>query len=292
MEPNYIKSEIPKVSVIIPVKNSQRSIEACLCSVREQSYPNIELIVVDNGSLDDTVQIAKSYSDEVLHAPGLRTTARNMGAKHATGSLILNIDSDMILPPNIVNECLTEITRGNDGIVLPEINLVTGFWMAASSFMKNIDKSPIEGVRMITREAFETLGGYNELLEAGEDFDLHYRFVDAGFKTGRVKSIVLHDIQHLRITDLLAKNRSYAKSLRRFLELHEHNIQRQESSVFLQIVKCGEKIAEKPHLFLGWFVILCIMKLQIEFALHILPILKRLSNWTASARCRRGRDNS
>jgi glycosyltransferase involved in cell wall biosynthesis len=55
----------PLVSVIIPTKNSAKTIEKCLKSVKDQTYKNIEIIVVDNFSTDGTYEIAKKYTEKV-----------------------------------------------------------------------------------------------------------------------------------------------------------------------------------------------------------------------------------
>ena len=57
----------PLVSVIVPTKNSSKTLEACLRSIKEQSYKNIEIIVVDNNSIDDTKESAKKYTDKVFN---------------------------------------------------------------------------------------------------------------------------------------------------------------------------------------------------------------------------------
>jgi glycosyltransferase involved in cell wall biosynthesis len=86
----------PLVSVIVPTRNNAGTIAACLNSIRKQSYRQIELIVVDNGSNDDTLNIAKKYADAVYtHGPE-RSAQRNYGAKRSKGAYVLIVDSDII----------------------------------------------------------------------------------------------------------------------------------------------------------------------------------------------------
>ena len=78
---NCDAKEGPSVSVIVPTKNSERTIERCLKSIKEQNYKNIELIVVDNYSEDKTFEIANKYADKIIKKGPERSVQRNYGAK-------------------------------------------------------------------------------------------------------------------------------------------------------------------------------------------------------------------
>lgn len=90
------------VSVIVPAYNSQNTIEKCLEAVRQSTYQNYELIVIDDGSIDATRSIARRYADKVieLHGNFQRSHARNSGIKAAKGEIIINIDSDIVIKPD------------------------------------------------------------------------------------------------------------------------------------------------------------------------------------------------
>src|SRR2546422_3400881 len=83
----------PLVSVIIPTKNSERTIRRCLESVQAQTYRNFEIVVVDNFSSDSTVRIAKEYADVVLLGGPERTSQVKQGAANCKGDFIYKIDS-------------------------------------------------------------------------------------------------------------------------------------------------------------------------------------------------------
>lgn len=90
----------PLVSVIIPVWNDAQGLAACLAGIRAQSYPasHIEVIVVDNGSSDGSVEIAKSFAEVVTVSeptPG-SYAARNAGLKQARGDYVAFINSDCV----------------------------------------------------------------------------------------------------------------------------------------------------------------------------------------------------
>jgi glycosyltransferase involved in cell wall biosynthesis len=87
-----------KVSVIIPAYNSSRWIAQTISSVQKQTYSNLEIIVVNDGSTDHTVQIVKTINDPRLsiycQAHIGVSAARNVGIEHATGEFIAFLDAD------------------------------------------------------------------------------------------------------------------------------------------------------------------------------------------------------
>ncbi len=97
MEENYLS----KVSVIIPIYNSEQFLEETIKTVLHQDYKNIELILVDDGSTDGSLQIAKKYESDkvtVLHQLNQGAcVARNLGLEHATGIYIQFMDADDLL---------------------------------------------------------------------------------------------------------------------------------------------------------------------------------------------------
>ena len=87
----------PLVSVIITTKNSSRTLETCLKSIKDQTYKNIELIVIDNNSIDNTKEIAKKYTNKVFNYGPERSAQRNFGAKQAKGEYLLTTIAMFIL---------------------------------------------------------------------------------------------------------------------------------------------------------------------------------------------------
>lgn len=93
------KKKQPKVSIIIPTLNSAKVIANCLQSISNQSYKNIEIIIVDGGSTDNTISIAKNYKSKIiLNKLVTAESAKAIGLKKSTGKFIALIDSDNILP--------------------------------------------------------------------------------------------------------------------------------------------------------------------------------------------------
>src|SRR5437588_11940021 len=109
------------VSVIVPTRNSARTLEECLVSIRSQTHPRLEVIVVDNQSTDTTLQIAERHGDLVDTCGPERSAQRNRGARLARGTYLLFVDSDMKLEPGVVGDCLDAIAISTaPGVVVPE----------------------------------------------------------------------------------------------------------------------------------------------------------------------------
>lgn len=85
----------PLISVIVPALNEEDYLKKCLESIRSQKFDEYELIVVDDGSTDETTNIAKKYADFVLRGKELGSGgARNFGAKRAGGEILAFTDAD------------------------------------------------------------------------------------------------------------------------------------------------------------------------------------------------------
>ena len=102
------------VSIIVPVYNAQNCLERCLMSIIRQRYPQWELILVDDGSQDDSLEICKRYSDKdsrirVIHTENCGvSSARNTGIENAHGEYITFVDSDDMIHTDFLSECLSD----------------------------------------------------------------------------------------------------------------------------------------------------------------------------------------
>ena len=130
---------MPKVSVIMPTYNRAEFIGAAIDSVLGQTYPDLELIVVDDGSTDDTAAIVAARQDARLRyiqqANAGETAARNTGIAHATGALIGFLDSDdVMLPHNLETLAGTLDAR-------PDVDVAYGWF-----YFMHADGTPIRFV--------------------------------------------------------------------------------------------------------------------------------------------------
>ncbi len=96
---SVIVNGMVSISIIIPTYNEEKYIEATLVSIRNQNFKDYEVIVSDCYSTDKTIKIARKYTDRIVFSKIKSTaSARNAGAKHATGSYLIFLDADTVLP--------------------------------------------------------------------------------------------------------------------------------------------------------------------------------------------------
>lgn len=197
---NYSKpSVLPFVSVIVPAYNEEKVIASTIKSLMNLSYPKKEIIIVDDGSKDRTLEIARLFQNSitVLHKKnGGKASALNFGTKHARGEIIVIVDADTILEKNALRSMVNGFTTNkNLGAVGGNIkirnrsNLIT--WCQSLEYIAGIN---------IVRRAFDIFGTINmvpgafgafkksELLKVNgfnddtivEDFDATIRLIKNG----------------------------------------------------------------------------------------------------------------
>lgn len=107
-----------KVSIIVPAYNESLRIKKCIDSLLKQTYKDIEILVIDDGSTDDTVSILKEYNDNRLKVisktNGGQGSARNLGIKKANGKYLMFVDSDDYVSEKIVEILLENTDKDTD----------------------------------------------------------------------------------------------------------------------------------------------------------------------------------
>ncbi|MBP3406922.1 MAG: glycosyltransferase family 2 protein [Kiritimatiellae bacterium] len=109
---------LPTVSIIVPTYNSEKYINTCVDSLLAQTCSNIEIIVVDDGSVDSTPEKLKKYSDDgrvrvVTQKNSGVSAARNAGVAIARGEFVSFVDSDDVMHPDYIEKCLC-LARSDD----------------------------------------------------------------------------------------------------------------------------------------------------------------------------------
>ena len=208
-------------SVIVTTRNSGLTLEACLRSIQQQTTP-VELIVVDNFSTDDTPAIARRYATRFEQAGPERSRQRNLGAGLATGAFLLFIDSDMVLAPNTVAECLEQARAGMRAVIVPEVSEGEGFWAACKALERAtyVGDDSIEAARFIEARLFIELGGFDEELTGEEDWDLTARIRQRGIAIGRTATPLVHDEGRLKLRETMRTKFYYGRTMARYLRKH------------------------------------------------------------------------
>lgn len=189
----------PLVSIIIPTYNRATTIVRCIDSVLNQIYRPIEVVVVDDGSTDQTVETVKQYGDQVIlicQSNGGPSSARNRGVRQSKGKIVAFLDSDDTWKPEKLVRQVKLMVNGGSGVPCCICNaaLISEDGNSRNSFKVSgveselsegywLNPAPIIATRFvlfnqvvsIRREAFESVGGYNESMRLLEDHDLAFR---------------------------------------------------------------------------------------------------------------------
>lgn len=247
----------PLVSVIIPTFNSVHTIETCIKSINQQTYDKLEILIVDNKSSDGTFQKASELNAKVIEFEGKRAAARNFGVKRSSGKYIFHIDSDMELTPTIIEDSIIECEEQNvDAIIVPELSIGEGYWSKCRGLEKKLllGVEGYESARFMRKEIFENIGGYDTGLEAGEDYDIHHRILDAGYIVSRVESFIKHHEGTLTFSKIISKSKYYGKTVEAYAKKHRSKIKNQLSVPLLYLKKW--KILVKNPIFVPGLVII------------------------------------
>ncbi|HEX7097530.1 MAG TPA: glycosyltransferase [Acidimicrobiales bacterium] len=269
-----------RVTVVVPTRNSSRTIERCLQSVRAQRHPDVELIVVDNGSSDGTPALATRHADLVLtHGPE-RSAQRNRGAARGQGELVAFIDSDMVLTPDVLSEA-TELFATDPqlgAVIVEEEAFGTGRFARCRELEKQlcIGDESVEAARIFRRAAFEAVGGYDEQLNACEDWDLADRVAAAGWATGRIRARIRHDEGHVSLLGAFRKKRYYGRAAADWSPDHRSRHRRRRP---LSLLAAIARTPAPTHVRVGLAVLKCA-----EWAGFAIGVLQRKA---ARARLRR-----
>ena len=250
----------PLVSIIIASKNTADYFEQCLESVKNQTYKNIELVIVDNFSTDDTFKIAKRHTNKAFQIGPERSTQFNFGFKQSSGELIYRIGPDYVLEPNVVEECVKKIDEGYDALALHNRSVGESIWakvryVERESYRNN---DSIVAVRFMKREVFENLGMLDESLVAGEDFDLHNRLVKAGYKWIHVDAIENHIGEPKNIYDVWRKFYYYGRTICRYRQKNKEAAKQQFVFFRPSFKKIEEELYKSKRLLIAFYIYLLV----------------------------------
>lgn len=211
----------PAVLVVVPTLAAAGTLAACLASIKSQSYA-CESIVVDNFSVDGTFELARAEATHAVQVGPERSAQRNFGAEACPSEIVGFIDADMRLSGDVLQQVAAAIHDGGQAVIVPEVSVGTTFWAKVKAFEKSFypGQDNVEAARFFTTASFRQLGGFDESLDAGEDWDLTIRARRAGYAVVRIVAPITHDEGTLGYWQSCRKKAAYARGLRAFTRKH------------------------------------------------------------------------
>ncbi|SFG32904.1 glycosyltransferase family 2 protein [Pontibacter chinhatensis] len=251
-----------KVSVIIPTFNRSTLIEKAVKDVIKQSYKDWELIIVDDGSTDDTEWVIRKYIDSDNRITYLKkgktgaADSRNYGVKHATGEVVTFYDSDDELADNWMELMISGFSNPNiclvscgvstkDVIKDKEINRelpqkvwhckrgTTAMFIAAAFFIKKI--------------VFEQIGGYDIQLHSDQHTELGFRIIKYMGENNLQGNIIPHVLMQINVhggARIRSNDKAVFLGTKRILTKHE-NILRTKKKKYIEYLEINAYRASK-----------------------------------------------
>jgi glycosyltransferase involved in cell wall biosynthesis len=249
----------PLVSIIISARNEAPVIETLLRSLRAQTYPRLEVILVDNFSTDPTAALAQPYVHKLIQAGPERSAQRNIGAKAATGQLLVFLDADMRLEPGVAAAAVSlfEAQPGALFACIPERSVGHNFWARAKALERNcyVDEPSVMAARIFERDFFLRLGGFDEALTGPEDWDLTQR-ARAQAAMLILNEFLWHDEGRLTLREQMRKKFYYARSYAQYARKHPQLAQAQANLLFRPAyLRHWRELARQPVLTLGFLTL-------------------------------------
>ena len=207
----------PLVSIIIPTFNSMagtKNVNKTLKSLMEQTYQNIEILVIDNFSSDTTYKVCKNYPIRFFRLNGNRSKARNYGINRMRGDYALFLDSDHILTPKVIEECVNQALRFNANCIIVPVKFVSNKKSHIyCSHMRNLEFKLGLGMQTFilfySRNLMQDIR-FPESVELGEDMIFSSRVLKNKPRISRIRSVIYH-IEDGTATSLVLRSWSYFK---------------------------------------------------------------------------------
>lgn len=230
----------PEVSVVVAARNAAGVVGACLASLAAQTFTAHEVIVVDDGSIDDTAAIARAHGAVVIRSSAVgASVARNLGLQQSRGRIVAFTDADCTVPPTWLASLVAAIdSTGATGVGGPQRNMfppgVTGadafdaFFRLASS-VSDYTRSGGD-VREVTHNAscnsaylkadLVAIGGFAPGLWPGEDVDLDLRLRARGARLVFVPDALVHHHRPGTLSWFRRMMRRYGAAERQLVRRH------------------------------------------------------------------------
>lgn len=192
-----------KVSVIMPCYNDGAYIEDAVASVKAQTYPEIELIIIDDGSDEPRTRAIleklESSGTTLLHTDRQRPAgARNAGIAAAAGEYILPLDADDLIEPSYIEKAVRVLDENDDiGVVYCHADLFgeqSGPWkLPEYSLEEMLLDNVVFVTAMFRREDWRRVGGYRTTMEHGmEDYDFWLSILELDRQICQLPEVLFH----------------------------------------------------------------------------------------------------
>lgn len=252
----------PKISIITPSYNQGKYIEETILSILNQNYPNLEYIIIDGGSTDNSVEIIKKYEQHLAYWVSEKdkgqSDAINKGFRRATGEIVCWLNSDDILITDALNKVVRCFTENK------ELDLVNGHLLLIDEnskissnhfILKQKDWYAKRGIYYVSqpsmfwkRKIFNTVGLLRDDFHASMDREFLIRIFKNNFKIGHIEKILAGFRMHSTSKSSAGwENKDYLRDLKELRKLHGDGYGG-SSKLFFKFIYGSEKLLKGIYL--------------------------------------------
>jgi glycosyltransferase involved in cell wall biosynthesis len=235
--PQVDRQNLLPMSVVVCSYNGGSTLDECLNSLMNLNYPDYEVILIDDGSTDETREIAARYPQVVTHHQPNRglSEARNVGARLARGEIVVYTDSDCVadedwlyyLAQSMNDQCV-------DAIGGPNIPPLSDCWVArcvavspggpSHVMLDDRHAEHVPGCNMAFRRSeLLSLGGFDpQFRQAGDDVDICWRWIDRGKSIGYAPAAMVWHHRRSTVSAYLRQQKGYGRAEAMVLLKHPH----------------------------------------------------------------------
>jgi glycosyltransferase involved in cell wall biosynthesis len=222
-----LNDDWPLVTVVVCAYNEERTLGECLDSIAASTYPNLEVIICDDGSTDRTADIASRYSFKLLQLPhGGLSRARNAGLDAASGEIIAYLDADAACHPEWPFHLVLSIDQdvaatGGPNLTSTEAGFVERAVARspgppAEVLIADDRAEHVPGCNMaFSTEALKAIGGFeNAYTAAGDDVDVCWKLLDGGAQIAFSPAAQIRHHRRSTVSGYLKQQRGYGRAER------------------------------------------------------------------------------
>lgn len=280
---------MPKVSIIIPCYNQGKYVAEAINSALRQTFKDIEIVCVNDGSTDNSVEIIKSFENKYKNFIFLNNEenrgviySRNFAIKNCNGTYILPLDADDIIESTYVEKAVKILDNNpNIGIVYCKAKIFDNYdkYWNLKPFNKSdiLYENCIFCSALFRKSDFLKIGGYNNNMKYGcEDYDLWLSFIEQGLEVFQINEILFsyrqYDETSRTTISLKNKKEIWNNLIKNHINLYLNDENFLERLIFSNPIKTNKKYKKYKKMFNKLFPI-TIIELIIIIGLFILLVL-------------------
>lgn len=236
----------PLVTVLVPARNEEVHLGDCLDSILAQTYTNLDVVVVDGASTDETPAIVQDYAQRdrrvrlVSNPDAITPVSLNVGLREAKGEWLVRVDAHSTVPPNYVEIAVKHLQEDRwggvggrkDGVGITSAGRAIAIAMASPFGVGNSTYHHGTGVQTVDHIPFgaypvdlaRAIGGWDETLKVNQDFEFDWRIRESGHELLFDPALRIDWLCRQSVPDLLKQYVRYGRGKAKVMAMHPKSI--------------------------------------------------------------------